>query len=120
VCQLSFQFRTRFGNRLAGFFPTVLNAAQTERNPQHLFHQLLHHTARHPAGYRQVSDQCGQIRSKLTLYLGRQVRLRRLAALRAGHSLALILRDMRFNAGQFGHLVPARFTLRASVPVVIG
>ena len=37
VGQLPFQFRAGFGHCHAGLFPTVLNAAQTERCSQNLF-----------------------------------------------------------------------------------
>src|ERR1700684_2257534 len=43
VGQLLFQFRTGLSHCLAGFLPTVLNAAQTEWYRQNLFPQLLHH-----------------------------------------------------------------------------
>src|SRR3954471_19979302 len=118
--QLPLQFGAGFGHRFTGLFPAVLNTAQTERNPQNLFHQFQHHTARHPANYRQIRDQRRQNRSKLALDLWRQVRLGRLVALRTDHSLALILRDMRFDARQFRLLMPSWFTLYRSIPAVGG
>src|SRR6202050_459126 len=46
VGQLSLQFRTGLGHRVAGLFPTVLNAAQTERYGQNLFQKFPHHAPR--------------------------------------------------------------------------
>src|SRR3954452_23996714 len=118
--QLPFQFGAGFGHRFTGLFPTVLDTAQTERNPQNLLHQFQHHTARHPANYRQIRNQRGQIRSKVAPDLWRQVRLSRLIALRTDHSMALILRNMRFDARQFRHLMASWFTLYRSIPAVSG
>jgi hypothetical protein len=56
-----FQFRTGFGYCFTGLFPGVLNTAQTERNAQHLFQQLPHYAARHPAHYGQIARQASNI-----------------------------------------------------------
>src|SRR5277367_168691 len=112
MSQLLFQFRTGLGDRVAGLFPTVLNAAQTERYRQNLFQQLPHHASRHAANHCQISNERGQLRPELTLRFRRQFRLRRFAAFRTDHTLALIFGDVRFDGRQLGHLMPSRLTLR--------
>src|ERR1700733_1632487 len=112
VGQLLFQFRTGLGHCLAGFLPTVLNAAQTEWYCQNLFQQLPHHAPRHAADHRQISNERGQLRPEMTLRFLGQFRLRCFATFRTDDTLALIFSDVFFDRRQFGHLMPPRLALR--------
>src|SRR5271166_2942363 len=114
--QLPLQFRAGLGHRVAGFFPTILDATQTERYGQDLFHKLPHHAPRQAAYHCQVSNERGQLRPELALHFSGQFRLCCLAAFRTDNTLALILGDMRFDWWQFGHLMPPRLTLRGHLP----
>src|SRR5580658_5821242 len=112
MAQLPLQFRAGFGHRLAGFLPTVLNAAQTEWYRQNLFQQLPHHAARHTANHRQISDERGQLWPEMALCFPGQFRLRCFAAFRTDDTRALIFGDVCFDRRQFGHLMPPRLALR--------
>ena len=109
--QLLLQFFTGRGHRFTDLFPTVLNAAQTQRYGKNLFKQFPHHAARHAAHYRQISDQRGQLRPELALRFPWQFRLCRLAAFRTDDTLALIFGDVGFDGRQLSHLMPSRLTL---------
>src|SRR5580704_6382601 len=95
--QLPLQFRAGLGHRLAGFLPTVLNAAQTEWYRQNLFQQLPHHAPRHAANHRQISNERGQLRPEMALRILGQFRLRCFATFRTDHTLTLILSDVCFD-----------------------
>src|SRR5450631_1058278 len=56
----------------------------------------------------------------MAVQLPRQFRLRGLSAVRAHSVLASVLRNMRFDWRQFGHLMPPRFALRCDLPAVAG
>jgi hypothetical protein len=118
--QLLFQFRAGFGDRFAGFFPGVLNTAQTERYAKNLSRLLLHYAARNAANHGQISDQRSQFRAEMALHLLRQLCLRGLSAVRTDSALTSVLRDMRFDGRQFGHLMPSRLALRQYLPVAAG
>ncbi len=106
ILQAPFQFLARGGDRLAGFFPTLLRAAQTDLDPQNLPQQRFHHPPWHPADHRQIGDERGQLRTELP---GRCLRHRRPRALAAGRALdprALILDDPSLDGRQLSHLMP--------------
>ena len=109
--QLPFQFRTGLSHCLAGFLPTVLNAAQTEWYCQNLFQQLSHHAPRHAANHRQISNERSQLWPEMALHFPGQFRLRWFATFRTDDTLASIFRDMCFDGRQFGHLMPPRLAL---------
>ena len=109
IFQLLFQFLARCGHRLAGFFPALLRASQTDVDSQNLPQQGFHHPARHAADHRQVGDQRRQLRPEMPLGFLWHRRARAFAALRTDHAMTLIFDRARLDGRQFGHLMPLRF-----------
>ena len=111
--------RTRLVHRLAGFFPAVLNAAETERHPQNPFRQLPNRASRHAVNHGQLSNRARSTAARNDLAHHGQFPLRRSAAFRAYHALTLVLGDVRFGRRQPRHLMPSRMTLRGQLSLQI-
>src|SRR5215831_7075568 len=112
ILQLLFQFLTGGGDGLAGFFPALLRAPQTDVDSQNLRQQGFHYPARQAADDGQIGDQGGQSRAEVpTSFLG-QRRARAFATPPTDHAIALIFSGVRLDRRQFGHLMPLRFPRR--------
>ena len=104
--QRVFQRLARGGDRVAGFFPGRVRAAQTDRNVQRPFQQPLDHPARQATDDGQIGDQRRELRPTLALDLVGHRRLRRLPACRTHDLGTLKLGDVRLDRRQLGHLMP--------------
>ena len=97
ILQLLFQFLTGGGYRLAGFFPALLRAPQTDVDSQNLPQQGFHYPSWHAADYRQVCDQCRQLRAEAPAGFLRHGGARAFATLRTDHAVALIFNGARLD-----------------------
>ena len=114
-----FQFLVGLGYRNTGFFPSFLRTAQTQRDSQDRIQQVAYQPARHSTHYRQIGDQGGQPRSKLTPHLDRQRRLRHRPAV-TYHLVQAIFRALRVLGRQFGDLMSSRFAFGPALSRVGG
>jgi hypothetical protein len=108
--QRAFEFLARRGDGRTRLFPRVLRTALADRNLQRAFEQPLHDQARQATDDRQIGNQRRELRSKLTLDVRGQRRLRRLTARGTHDPMAAVFGDVRLDGRQFRDLMPSRLT----------
>src|SRR3974390_1977600 len=113
IRQLLFQFLTRGGYGCTGFFPALLRTSQADLDSQNLRQQRFHPAPGQATDHRQIGDQSGQLRSKVSSNLFRQWCPGPFFAVATYHVRELILGDLGADGWYFGDLMPSRLSLRS-------